>query len=552
MKNPEVAHRRRWLTLTVLCVSLMVVGLDNTILNVALPTLAHTKATGGLGASGSALQWIVDAYTLVFAGLLLTMGSLGDRFGRYKFLTFGLIVFGTGSLLSAFAPSAGVLIATRSMMGIGGACIMPGTLSILSNVFRSPKERAAAIGVWAGVSALGIGIGPVAGGALLTHFWWGSVFLVNVPVVVTALVLGYIFVPDSSDKTTPRLDPVGAALSILSLGVLLWAIIEAPSHGWTSAEIVAGFVVGSILLASFFLWELKSSSPMLDLHFFQNPRFSAASAAIMLVFLALFGTIFLLTQYLQSVLGYSTLKAGSILIPQSAALMIFAFLSPRFVARFGNKLVVAFGLMLVVVSLLGIVTFGTGSGPLHVVVVLVIMGVGMGNVMSPATESIMGSLPREKSGVGSAMNDTTRQVGGAIGVAVLGSILSSHFGPNVAARLRGKVPAPLLTAARDSVGRAVDVARSTAGAPYRTTILDAAHASFIGGLHLASIVAAVVVTIACAGVLVWLPARAIDQSDDAPSSPAQERLARSTVSSRSGKRASRSARRREWKRRVPS
>ncbi len=515
LKNPEVAHRRRWLTLTVLCISLMVIGLDNTILNVALPTLAHTKSTGGLGASGSALQWIVDSYTLVFAGLLLTMGSLGDRFGRYKFLTFGLVVFGTGSVLSAFAASAGVLIGTRSLMGIGGACIMPGTLSILSNVFREPKERAVAIGVWAGVSALGVGIGPVAGGALLTHFWWGSVFLVNVPIVILALSLGYFFVPDSSDRTTPRLDPGGAALSILSLGVLLWAIIEAPSHGWTSPEILVGFAVGAALLAGFFMWELKSSSPMLDLRFFQNPRFSAASSAIMLVFLALYGTIFLLTQYLQSVLGYSTLKAGAILIPQSAALMIFAFLSPRFVSRIGNKLVVALGLMLVVVSLLGIVTLDVGSSAMHVIVVTVIMGVGMGNVMSPATESIMGSLPREKAGVGSAMNDTTRQVGGAVGVAVLGSIVSSHYGPNLASRLAGKVPTSLVTQARDSVGRAVDVVGSPSGARYKTQIISAAHESFVGGLHLASVVAALIVLLAVTGVLIWLPSRAIDNSEDA-------------------------------------
>ena len=327
---------------------------------------------------------------------------------------------------------------------------------------RVPHTRASgrkAIGIWAGVSALGVGIGPVAGGALLTHFWWGSVFLVNVPIVITALVLGYFFVPDSHDQTTPRLDPVGAGLSIVSLGALLWAIIEAPSHGWTSPEILTGFVVGAVLLAGFLLWELKSSSPMLDLHFFQNPRFSAASAAIMLVFLALFGTIFLLTQYLQSVLGYSTLKAGAILIPQSAALMIFAFLSPRWVVRVrqqGRRRDRAARWSRS--RSLGFVTLDVGSSALHVILVTVIMGVGMGNVMSPATESIMGSLPREKAGVGSAMNDTTRQVGGAVGVAVLGSILSSHYGPNLASALAGKVPAPLVTAARDSVGRAVGVA----------------------------------------------------------------------------------------------
>ena len=437
LKDPEVVYRRRWLTLTVLCISLMVIGLDNTILNVALPTLAHPTSLGGLGASASALQWIVDSYTLVFAGLLLTMGSLGDRFGRYKFLTFGLIVFGLGSIMSAFAPSAGALIVTRSIMGVGGACIMPGTLSILSNVFRQPAERAKAIGIWAGVSALGVGIGPVAGGALLTHFWWGSVFLVNVPIVITALVLGFFFVPDSSDRTSPRLDPVGAGLSIVALFAILWSIIEAPSHGWTSPEIITGFIVGFALLAAFLFWEARSSSPMLDLHFFRNPRFSAASAAIGLVFLALFGTIFLLTQYLQSVLGYSTLKAGAILIPQSLSLMIFAFLSPRWVIRFGNKAVVAVGLSLVALSLFSFLTLDAGSSATHVILVSVIMGIGMGNVMSPATESIMGSLPREKAGVGSAMNDTTRQVGGAVGVAVLGSLLASHYTPTITAELTG-------------------------------------------------------------------------------------------------------------------
>ncbi len=525
MKNPEIAYRRRWMTLAVLCISLMVIGLDNTILNVALPTLSHTKNAGGLGASGSSLQWIVDAYTLVFAGLLLTMGSLGDRFGRYKFLTIGLVIFGTGSILSAFAVSSAMLIATRSLMGVGGACIMPGTLSILSNVFRNPAERAKAIGVWAGVSALGVGIGPVAGGALLTHFWWGSVFLVNVPIVIVALVLGFFFVPDSSDKTTPRLDPVGAGLSIVTLFALLWAIIEAPNHGWTSPEIITAFVAGAVFLTCFLLWEMKSSSPMLDLHFFQNPRFSAASGAIMLVFLALFGTIFLLTQYLQTVLGYSTLKAGAILIPQSAALMTFAFLSPRWVVRFGNKAVVAVGLGLVAVSLFGFVTLDAGSTALHVIIVTTIMGIGMGNVMAPATESIMGSLPREKAGVGSAMNDTTRQVGGAIGVAVLGSLLSSHYRPSVSSALSGKVPESLVNAAKDSVGGAISIANDPLHpiAPgFRTQIIDAAHQSFVSGLHLASVVAAIVVLIAVIGVLIWLPSRAPDEIEeiDKPSVPA--------------------------------
>ena len=387
----------------------------------------------------------------------------------------------------------------------------------LERVPELERARAIAIGVWAGVSALGVGIGPVAGGALLTHFWWGSVFLVNVPIVIIALSLGYFLVPDSSDRTTPRLDPAGAGLSIVSLGVLLWAIIEAPGHGWTSPEILIAFAAGALLLTGFFVWELKSSSPMLDLHFFQNPRFSAASAAIMLVFLALFGTIFLLTQYLQSVLGYSTLKAGSVLIPQSLSLMFFAFLSPRFVARIGNKLVVATGLLLVAASLVGFVTLDVGSSLTHVVIVTVLMGIGMGNVMSPATESIMGvvaaregrrRLRDERHHPSGRRRDRCRR---------------ARLDPVIAVRSRSRVAvagqgarAARRRAARDSVGRAIDVVSRPAGAPFRAQIIAAAHQSFIGGLHLASVVAAIIVLIAAAGVLRWLPARAVDEGEDGP------------------------------------
>src|ERR1700730_3517058 len=325
-------YKRRWLTLLVVCVSLMVIGLDNTILNVALPTLGRQ-----LHATTSSLQWIVDVYVLVFAGLLLTAGSLGDRFGRYKTLTIGLVIFGIGSLASALSGSAGSLIATRAFMGIGGAFIMPATLSIITNVFTEPAERAKAIGVWAGVSALGVGIGPVAGGFLLAHFYWGSVFFVNVPIVIVGLVAGWFLIPDSRDPSAPKLDPLGALLSIAGLATVLWAIIEAPTHGWSSTPIVGAFVVGFAILAAFIYLELHSSSPMLDLGFFKNPRFTAASAAITLVFLSLFGSLFLLTQYLQAVLGFSPLKAGAVLVPQAVVIMIAAPLSSARVQRFGNK-----------------------------------------------------------------------------------------------------------------------------------------------------------------------------------------------------------------------
>src|SRR5688500_6293243 len=283
-----------------MCLSLMVIGVDNTILNVALPTLVRD-----LGATTSQLQWIVDSYTLVFAGLLLTAGSLGDRFGRRRALSVGLLVFGLGSVASALAGSAEQLIVTRALMGVGGALIMPATLSIISNVFTEPAERGRAIAVWAGCSAMGIAIGPLSGGWLLEHFWWGSVFIVNIPIVLLALTGGRLFVPESKDPSPPGLDPLGAVLSIVGLGVLVWAIIEAPVQGWTDPTTLSAFLAAAVLVAGFIAWELHTDHPMLDVHFFANPRFSAASTAVTLVFFALFGSTFLQTQYLQFVLGYS-------------------------------------------------------------------------------------------------------------------------------------------------------------------------------------------------------------------------------------------------------
>jgi EmrB/QacA subfamily drug resistance transporter len=515
LRDPEQVHARRWLTLLVLCISLIVITVDNTILNVAIPTLAHTTADGGLGATASQLQWIVDAYTLVFAGLLLTAGSLGDRFGRYRFLAFGLAVFGIGSALSAFAPSATALILTRGLMGIGAAFIMPSTLSIITNVFTNPAERGKAIGIWAGVSALGIGLGPIIGGVLLEHFWWGSVFIVNVPIVIIGLVLGFFLIPESKDSTHTALDPFGALLSIAALGALLWSIIEAPSHGWTDSVIVTGFVVGAVLLGCFFAWELHTPHPMLDLHFFENPRFSAASGGITLVFLSLFGTLFLLTQYLQTVLGYSTVQAGAVLLPQAATMMVLAPLSSTWVAKFGNKLVVTTGMVLVSIALALFTTFGTSINPLHLIAVTMLMGAGMANVIAPCTDSIMGSLPRNKAGVGSAVNDTTRQMGGAIGVAVFGSLMASHFTSSVSDALAGVVPAGLVGRIGDNVGQAVGVAtEAPAAKPFAPQIISAAKEAFVGGLHVVGLVAAAITLLAAIGVALFLPARARDGSSE--------------------------------------
>jgi EmrB/QacA subfamily drug resistance transporter len=502
--NPQVSgvdgqpYERRWWALLVLCLSLVVIGMDNTILNVALPTLARD-----LRATASELQWMVDAYILVFAGLLLTMGALGDRFGRKLALNIGLLVFVAGSVASAFADSAGVLIASRAAMGIGGALIMPSTLSIITNVFP-PRERGRAIGVWAGVAGFGIVLGPVIGGWLLEHFWWGSVFLVNVPVVAVAILAGYPLVPESKDPHATPLDPVGAGLSIAALVTLVYGIIEAPERGWTDGLILGSFAIAGVLSVAFIWWERRVEHPMLRMEFFRNPRFSAASAAITMTFFALFGSVFLLTQHLQFVLGYTPLEAGFRVLPV-AAMIVAAPLSARIVERIGTKIVVFAGLLTVATALWLLSTVDVASGYGLVAASIAILGTGMGLTMAPATESIMGSLPLAKAGVGSAMNDTTRMVGGALGVAVLGSVLASSYGSAIEPALRG-IPPQVAQAAGDSIGAASTIAAQL-GAPGQA-LLSAARAAFIDGLGDAVLVGSAVAALGAVLVLLFLPAHA--------------------------------------------
>jgi EmrB/QacA subfamily drug resistance transporter len=514
--DQDTIYRRRWGTLVVLCFSLLVIGIDNTILNVALPTLGRD-----LHASTSGLQWIVDAYTLVFAGLLLTAGSLGDRFGRKKALTAGLLIFGVGSILSAFSGSTGMLTATRALMGVGGALIMPSTLSILTNTFLDPRERARAIGIWAGVSGVGVAIGPVVGGWLLQNFWWGSVFLVNIPVVIIAIALGRVLVAESRDPSSPELDPLGAVLSIAGLTALLWSIIEAPSHGWTSMPIVVALLLAAVILTAFVTWELRSDHPMLDVRFFKNPRFTAASSAISLVFFALFGSLFLITLYLQSVHNYTALQAGLRIAPIAVALMISAPASAALVQRLGSKVVVATGLILAASGLALFATLQVHTGYPRVLLAILILGVGMGLTMAPATDSIMGSLPRAKAGVGSAVNDTTRQVGGALGVAILGSILSSTYASRMTTALSGHaVPAAAASAAKNSIGGALAVATAVGGDAGRA-LAGAARNAFVAGMHPAVLAAAAVALVGALIVIVFLPARAARVPADIPESGAE-------------------------------
>jgi EmrB/QacA subfamily drug resistance transporter len=508
------AHTRRWLVLGVMCLSLLLIVMDNTIVNVALPTLQRD-----LDASTTQLQWVVDAYILVFAGLLLTMGSLGDRFGRRGALAIGLSVMGTASILSSFANSADQLIATRALMGVGGAMIMPATLSIITNVFTDRRERAQAIAIWSATAGAAVAIGPVTGGWLLEHFWWGSVFLVNVPVVVVALVLGQLFVPTSRDPSAPPIDVPGALLSIAGLVVLVWAIIEGPG-GWTDPEILGAFALAAVLLGVFIVWERRARFPMLDMSFFRNPRFSAASGAIMLTFFAMFGSLFLLTQFLQSILGYTPLEAGIRLLPMAGVMLVISPLSAKVVERIGSKIVVATGLTVGALGLVIASRLTAGASYPEVLVALVVLAAGLALVMPPATESIMGSLPLAKAGVGSAVNDTTRQVGGALGVAVLGSVMSSTYGPRVTEAISGlPLSSEQATAIHDQIGAAMRAAAEIGG-PAGRTLADVASRGFADGMSTAFVIGAAALVLGATIVALFLPARARDHEALVPAGAA--------------------------------
>ena len=501
-------HERRWWVLGVLILSMTIIVMDNTILNVAIPSLISD-----LHASNSQVQWIIDSYTLVFAGLLLTTGSLSDRFGRKGALQVGIVLFMAGSVFSALATSASQLIVTRAFMGIGGALIMPSTLSILTDVFRDPRERGRAIALWAGFSGIGVALGPITGGLLLQHFSWSSVFWVNVPVGVLALVAGGMLLTTSRDPNQGKLDPLGSLLSMLGLGALLYGIIEVPVRGWSDPQVIAGFAVGILAIATFIAWELRINHPMLDMHFFRNPRFAAANTAITLTFFAMFGSLFLMTQYWQFVQGYSPLEAGVRLVPYALAMMIVAPLSARIVERMGSKRVIVIGLFLVTLALLLLSLLHRDTPYLIAIIPYSLLAAGVGMIMPPATESVMGSLPREKAGVGSAVNDTTRQMGGALGVAFIGSAVSSVYGRRVDSiastfGLSGQA----LSEARSSLGgglkAAGDLGDQALG--FSIAVKDAFVAGLSSGLRLASIVVVV------ASVVVWryLPARGADHVDE--------------------------------------
>ncbi|WP_335931913.1 MFS transporter [Streptomyces sp. PTD5-9] len=500
---PEAVHRRRWAILVVLMFSLLIVVLDNSILNVAVKTIASPAPTG-IGATQSELEWAINSYTLVFAGLLFTAGLLGDRVGRKKVLLSGILVFGVGSALAALSGSPGELITWRAVMGCGAAFVMPATLAVLMNVFER-DEQPKAIGIWAGSVGLAIAIGPITGGLLLEHFWWGSIFLVNVPVVVVALIAMVLLVPDSKDPNPGRIDPAGVLLSVVGLVLLVYGIIRGGQLGDFADVTVLLTIAGGLVVLALFVWhERRSSHPALDVSYFRNPSFSAAVAAIALVFFALMGVTFFSAFYMQSVRGWSALRAGVLILPLAVAQMIFAPRARLVVDRFGARAVCTVGLLLVALGLAAFALFDATTPVWVLCVLFFVQGTGMAHVMTPVTVSVMQSLPREKAGSGSAVNNTFRQVGGALGIAVLGSVLSTVYRGGVDGHLDA-LPAGAREAAGESIEATLGVAErlGPAGAP----LVRAAHDAFLDAMHVTAVCSAGVALVGALVVALFLPGR---------------------------------------------
>ena len=503
------AYERRWWVMLVLSISLFMVVVDNLIVNVALPTLQRE-----LSATTSGLQWIVDSYPLVFSCLLLAGGGLGDRLGRKRALQAGLLLFVTFSTFAAFADSTASLIVWRGAMGIGAALVFPATLAIITNLFINPVERAKAIGLWSAVSGMAVAFGPVAGGFLLEHFWWGSIFLINLPIVAVALVAGHFLVPESRDSARHRFDVVGLLLSIVAVGSLVFTVIESPHWGWGSARSNVGFIIAAAALAIFIWFEQRREHPLLEVGFFRNARFSAATGSIGIAFLSLFGFTFLVTQYFQFVRGYDPLESGLRTLPFAIGAGVTAPIAARAALRWGTKRVVALGLLNMSIGFFIVSQVDADTayfGP--VIISMLIMANGLALVTAPATEAVMGSLPREKAGVGSAVNDISREIGGTLGVAVTGSVFVSLYSPKVLelfGQIPGLVPAlpeGVLEMAEESVGAAYQVALQSPS-DVQPVVLQAVSDAFMHGFGRACLVVAIAALVGSAVALKFLPARA--------------------------------------------
>jgi EmrB/QacA subfamily drug resistance transporter len=481
--------RSRFAVLAAACLAVFAINLDTTIVNVALPELALR-----LDAGTRDLQWIVDGYNLAFAALVLIGGSIGDRFGRRPTLLAGLLGFAATSALGALCSDAGELIAVRFAMGACAALIFPTTLSIITNAFPERRERAKAIGVWGAVTGIGVAVGPITGGELLAHFWWGSVFLALTPVALLAAALTFVLVPESSDPAAARIDLPGLATASASIGVLVYTVIEAPQRGWTAPLSTAGFLATGALVVLFVAVERRASSPMIDVGLFRTPAFSAASAAVTVAFFALFGFIFLITQYFQFIRGYGALSTGVRILPVAVTIAIGSVVGALLASRIGTRVIVVSGLLIFGAAFAWIAVSPTFLPYRQIVGQMVLLGTGLGMTTAPATESILSVLPPAKAGIGSAVNDATREAGGTLGVAVIGSVFTSVYAQHLA-----HAPA----AVRNSVGTAVATALRTGD----VALLTEVQSSFMHALHIACLVGAAVCWLGAIGALL-LPGRA--------------------------------------------
>ncbi|MEU2233071.1 DHA2 family efflux MFS transporter permease subunit [Streptomyces vietnamensis] len=474
-------HPQRWLILGVICLAQLTVLLDNTVLSVAIPSL-----TSELHASTTDIQWMINAYSLVQSGLLLTAGNAADRYGRKKLLATGLALFGLGSLAAGLADSTAQLIAARAGMGVGGALLMTTTLAVVMQIFDD-AERVKAIALWATVASLGFAGGPLIGGVILNHFWWGMIFLINIPVAVIALVAVLKLVPESKNPQGDRPDLLGALLSTIGMTAAVYAIITGPGHGWTSAEVLVPAAIGVVVLAAFALWELRAPYPMLDMHFFRNQKFVGAVAGAILVMFGMGGSLFLLTQHLQFVLGYEPLEAGLRMAPLALTVVALNLtgVGPRIVMKLGTPPTVAAGMTLVAAGLGSIALLGGGADGTYwgMLLGLVLMGIGLA-VSNPAmANAIMSAIPPEKAGVGAGINGTLAEFGNGLGVAVLGAVLNARFAALVAVTATS-LPAALAAAGGEAERRQISDAFASG---LQTSQLVGAIAVFAGGLLAAAL-----------------------------------------------------------------
>jgi EmrB/QacA subfamily drug resistance transporter len=491
--------QRKPLILVSLLLAAFAITLDTTIVNVALPSLVRQ-----LHASNSQLQWVVDAFNLLFAASVLAAGSLSDRFGRKGMLLAGLSVFGLASLAGGLTDDPTQLIIARSVMGLGAAMVFPSTLSMLTNVFTERTERARAIGLWGAITGAAIALGPIVGGWLLQAFDWRSIFFAMTPIAAVAGLLVARCVPTSRDPHAPRTDRGGFALSTATVALLTYTIIEAPTYGWGSARTLGGFALTAVLVAAFVAWERHTDEPMLDVDLFRNPRFTAASASVAISFFSLSGFIFLATQYFQFLKGYGPLSTGVRLLPVASMVAISSIAGTRLAVRLGTKLVVASGLLFMAGFFLWVTTASTATSYGAIAAQMVVLGIGMGLTSAPATEAIMGVVPKAKAGVGSAVNDATRLVGGTLGVAILGSVYASLYASGLTRALPAGLPATLTRTAHASLGAALTVSDRLAHVGHGAlaiTVHNAASTAFFHGFHTADVVAA---GVAAAGALMAL------------------------------------------------